>query len=120
MYEKKGVDPARLCRSLKADQITFDEFLGVDKSKLDKQSQWAFQRGTATVVGSQEAVIELLRKSKIVNSYDSHHRYHHVAHKDQYGYITTGDGTKLIWMLRPGGLGMLVQPDGGAIFLARQ
>ncbi len=117
-YEKREANLAELCKNLKEDQISFDEFLGVDASKLDQKSRWAYQRGMPTVVGSNAEVIYVLRKSRAVTSHDWHHKYHHVAHKDQHGYITRSDGTKIIWMLRPGGLGVLVYPDGGTIFMA--
>lgn len=116
-YEKEGASLVELSRSVKEEQISFDEFLGVDVSKLDQKSRWAYQRGMPTVVGANAAVIYVLRKSRAVTSKDWHHKYHHVAHKDQHGYITGPDGTRIIWMLRPGGLGVLVYPDGGTMFL---
>jgi hypothetical protein len=41
----------------------------------------------------------------------------HVGGNDRGGRITLADGTRLKWMLRPGGLGVVVYPDGGAVYL---
>lgn len=117
-YEKKA-NLAELCRNLKAEQITFDEFLGIDISKLDPLSKMAFQRGTPSVTASPNEVVKFICGSKPVSSDDWQHNYHHVANLDQYGYINTSNGKKIIWMLRPGGLGMLVYADGGTVFLAK-
>lgn len=46
--------------------------------------------------------------------------YHHVAGQDQAGWLVLPDGTRLKWVLRPGGLAYVQYPDGTTIFLARR
>jgi hypothetical protein len=46
--------------------------------------------------------------------------YSHIALNDQIGSIILKDGTKIAWMVRPGGLATLTFPDGGVIYLAKE
>lgn len=41
----------------------------------------------------------------------------HVEGGDRTGWVTLEDGTRLKWLLRPGGLAVVVYPDGGAVYL---
>lgn len=48
------------------------------------------------------------------------HEYSHVAGLDQTGWLVSGNAPRLRWLIRPGGLAVVVYPDGGAVFLARE
>lgn len=47
-------------------------------------------------------------------------RYSHVLGEDRTGTIRLRDGTKIDYMVRPGGLASLAFPDGRQLFLARE
>lgn len=45
------------------------------------------------------------------------HNVSHVGGNDRTGWITLVDGTRIAWLLRPAGIGKLVYPDGGGVYL---
>ncbi len=46
------------------------------------------------------------------------HGHSHVAFSDIGGYLTFPDGRRLTWIFRPGGLMLVIYPDGGAVHLS--
>ena len=62
-------------------------------------------------------VRELLMRYVVVPEAEWKNEYSHVAGGDVAGWITLPDERRMIWMLRPGGLGWIVYPDGGTVYL---
>ncbi len=46
--------------------------------------------------------------------------YSHVAFGNRTGHVTLKDGSKIKWMVKPGGLAWLEFPDGKRMFLAAE
>jgi hypothetical protein len=64
-----------------------------------------------------EDVGRLLTRYRVISAKEWMGERSHVAGGDRAGWITLDDGTRLKWMLRPGQLGVVVYPDGGAVYL---
>jgi hypothetical protein len=65
-------------------------------------------------------LLKILRDYHVIPKQDWKHGYSHVAGEDRTGTIVLQDGTKLQYMVRPGGLASLTFPDGRKLFLARE
>jgi hypothetical protein len=59
----------------------------------------------------------MLEGARVVPESTWLHEYNHVAGGDRWGDITLRDGTKVRWMVRPGGLGLLEWPDRSKVHL---
>jgi hypothetical protein len=64
-------------------------------------------------------LLKILRDYHVIPKQDWKHGYSHVAGEDRTGTIRLRDGTKIEYMVRPGGLATLAFPDGRQLFLAR-
>lgn len=64
-------------------------------------------------------LLKILRDYHVIRKQDWKHGYSHVAGEDRTGTIRLRDGTKIEYMVRPGGLATLAFPDGRKLFLAR-
>jgi len=64
-------------------------------------------------------LLKILRDYHVIPKQDWKHGYSHVAGEDRTGTIRLRDGTKIEYMVRPGGLASLAFPDGRQLFLAR-
>lgn len=64
-------------------------------------------------------LLEILRDYHVIPKQDWKHGYSHVGGEDRTGTIALRDGTKIQYMVRPGGLASLTSPDGRQLFLAR-
>jgi hypothetical protein len=65
-------------------------------------------------------LLKIFRDYFVIPKQDWKHRYSHVANEDRTGTIRLRDGTKIEYMVRPGGLATLAFPDGRQLYLARQ
>ena len=63
-------------------------------------------------------LLKILRDYHVIPERDWLHNYSHVAFGDRTGTITLRTGTKIKYMVRPGGLASLTFPDGRKLFLA--
>jgi hypothetical protein len=68
----------------------------------------------------EQEVFQALSTYRVISGEDWRHKYHHVAGLDQTGWLVRPDASQLKWLIRPGGLALVVYPDGGTIFLARE
>jgi hypothetical protein len=59
-----------------------------------------------------------LSKADVISEWQWLHNYSHVAFSDRTGHFILRDGTLILWMLRPGGLGYLEFVDGRKFYLA--
>jgi len=64
-------------------------------------------------------LLKILRDYHMIPKQDWKNGYSHVAGEDRTGTIALQDGTKIQYMVRPGGLAALTFPDGRQLFLAR-
>jgi hypothetical protein len=62
-------------------------------------------------------VIETLAQAKVVSEAKWKNEFSHVAGGDRYGHLLLSDGTRLRWMVRPGGLEWLEWPSGQRLYL---
>ena len=67
-------------------------------------------------VGPQE-VRAILATYHIVSENTWWHSYAHVLGGDRAGWIVLKNGTRIQWMVRPGGLARLTYPDGTKVHL---
>jgi len=58
-----------------------------------------------------EELRQALTHAKVVPEDKWRHEYSHVAGGDRYGHLLLADGTRVRWMVRPGGLGWLEWPN---------
>jgi hypothetical protein len=63
-------------------------------------------------------LLKILRDYQVIPKQDWKHGYSHVAGGDRTGTIALQDGTKIEYLVRPGGLASLTFPDGRMLFLA--
>jgi len=62
--------------------------------------------------------VKILRDYQVIPKQDWKHNYSHVGGEDRTGTIVLRDGTKIQYMVRPGGLATLTFLDGRKLFLA--
>lgn len=63
-------------------------------------------------------LVTILRDYHVIPKQDWKHNYSHVGLGDRTGTIVLRDGTRIQYMVRPGGLASLTFPDGRKLFLA--
>ena len=63
-------------------------------------------------------LVKVLQDYHVISKHDWKHGYSHVGGGDRTGTIVLRDGTKIAYMVRPGGLASLTFPDGRKLFLA--
>jgi len=66
---------------------------------------------------SCQDLLRFLAEAKVVSAAKWAHEYSHVAGGDRYGNLALADGTRLRWMVRPGGLAWLEWPGGQKTYL---
>jgi hypothetical protein len=66
------------------------------------------------------ALAKILGDYHVIPKQDWKHNYSHVGGEDRTGTIVLRDGTKIGYMVRPGGLAALTFLDGRKLFLARE
>ncbi len=64
-------------------------------------------------------LLKILRDYHVTPKQDWKHGYSHVLGEDRTGTIALRDGTKIEYMVRPGGLASLTFPDSRKLFLAK-
>lgn len=65
-------------------------------------------------------LVKILRDYHVVSKQGWKHNYSHVGGEDRTGTIVLRDGTKIQYMIRPGGLASLTFLDGRELFLASE
>lgn len=106
VYEKRMPIGAPLPLNLELARIEVDDTL-----------VYRFGAGAPSEI-DVEQVRTALSRYLVVGGEEWAHGYGHVGGMDRAGWIFLEDGTRLRWMLRPGGLGSLMYPDGGMVYLA--
>jgi hypothetical protein len=66
-----------------------------------------------------ESLSAFLSSAKVVTKKEWLHNYSHVALADSEGILKLRSGSTIRWLLRPGGLGRLIFPDGGELYLVK-
>ena len=66
-----------------------------------------------------ESLSAFLDGAKVVKKEEWLNNYSHVAMADSEGVLKLRSGSTIRWLLRPGGLGRLVFPDGGELYLVK-
>ena len=61
--------------------------------------------------------LRFLAVAKVISEAKWHHEYSHVGDGDRFGHLTLVDGTRLRWMVRPGGLAWLEDQQGKKTYL---
>jgi hypothetical protein len=64
-------------------------------------------------------VMEFLSQADVVSEEQWRHNFSHVGDGDRTGQLTLHDGSRVRWMVRPGGLAYLEFAEGRRIFLVR-
>ena len=63
-------------------------------------------------------VLQALQSYYLVPVYEWQHCYSHVGLGDRVGEIVLPNQSRMKWMIRPGGLAAVVDPNGGIVYLA--
>lgn len=66
-----------------------------------------------------EALSAFLNGAKVEKKEEWLNNYSHVAMADSEGLLKLRSGSTIRWLLRPGGLGRLIFPDGGELYLVK-
>jgi hypothetical protein len=69
---------------------------------------------------TKEVLVKVLRDYHVIPKQDWKQNYSHVGGEDRTGTIVLQNGTKIQYMVRPGGLASLTFLDGRKLFLARE
>jgi hypothetical protein len=83
-------------------------------------ARFAFdQPASQNAAVSEEYVRNVLRTYFVVDGYDWRHTYSQ-SNTGVTGSLELPDRTRIRWLMRAGGLALLLYPDGGVIYLARE
>jgi hypothetical protein len=89
----------------------------VDEEGLVMEGNWRILNKASVSPQEVEAAV---RTYHVVTQDAWSHYYSHVARMDSTGLLKLTDGTKIRWMMRPGGLLVLRYPDGRWVYLAAE
>lgn len=101
-YDKNFPEIAKWPQDLSKARVTFDQ-LPPSASGID-----------------EEYLRKALSTFCVCNGDDWRHCYSHVGFADLTGDIELSDKTRIRWLIRQGGLALILYPDGGIVYLAHE